>query len=164
MPTNFFVLSSGAMDRAEAELQALHANVRVRNSMLMDHGGYVFLSLGVFPYLPPQDMGAIIAGAFASLNNLTQLTATSDLTVKFHGSPIGCLLFLPVTYRTMLAVNFDDETSDEKTIRQHSANVVAVLRPMIEQDETLKQEQGEELPFSSVQFIEERLNHLFDGL
>lgn len=164
MPGEVFIISSGAMDRIEEQMRALLERVRVKNSLLLDRGGYVFHYAGSFPFLPPQEMGAIVSGAFASLNTLVSMSAANELTVKFHHSPLGCLLLSPVTGRTLLAISFDDEVGSESDIIAEALRFVSAIKPHIEVDETDHDVVPGELPFSSVMFIEERLNELFDQI
>lgn len=177
MSSNFFMISSGAMDRAEEAMRELVKGAGVRNSLLLDHGGYVFLHQGAFPFLPPQEMGAVISGAYASLNTLVSMTAASDLTVKFHDTPIGSLLLSQVTRRIILAVAFDEVPASsagkagtppgvtaEDAARAAARAFIKRVRPLIEADETVESGEEKHLPFSSVQYIEERLSDLFDEI
>lgn len=160
----FIYLSTEVIDQAEEELERLMQRLPVRNAMMMDHGGYVFLTAGVFPLLPAQEMGAVVSGAYASLNTLAAMAAATQLTIRFHGSPMGSLMILQLTSRILFSVAFDTTRVDEEELRREVNGIALRLRPHIVHDETQPIREEEQLRFSSIQYIEERLNELFEGL
>jgi hypothetical protein len=163
--STFIFLSTEVIDEAEEELTRLLQRLPVRNAMMMDHGGYVFLSEGTFTLLPPQEMGAIVSGAYASLNTLAAMAAATQLTIRFHGSPMGSLMMVPLSHRILFSVSFDADRVDEEELRREVTGIVKRLKPRVEDDETKSViDDAHRLPFSSIQFIEDRLNELFDGL
>jgi hypothetical protein len=146
-------------------MERIHERTAVHSSLMMDVSGYVFFHHGPFPFLPPQEFGVIVSASYMALKSLSSMTAAKDLTVKFHDSPIGAVMISQITNRIILAFVFDEMAADESQIRDQMGSVTKEMKEhFAEQLDTSENSSKRRPPVSSVRFIEEKLDEIFNEL
>ncbi|MFH0793919.1 MAG: hypothetical protein V2A74_07800 [bacterium] len=157
MNKEFFVLSEKALNVIEKALTEMLQDEEIRSALFVDRTGYIIAHRGKLSHKTAEELGVITAGFVACLNSLSSISKSENMSIKFHSNRVENLHFRSVTPRTFLAVFFDPELPD--SIVEKLATVFAeTVEPALDEEET------EGVSFGSLEFIEEKLNELFEDL
>ncbi len=149
-----FAISKETIEIIEKHLQRLIKIAKPKCAFLFERSGYIICSKGEFEFLQPEDMGATAAGALAALQNMVNLTNSKEQTITFYNTNVDKIHFAMVTNRVFLAVLYDSETTNKK-IRDAVKEFLRIINPYLTSDES------KHVTFSSVQYINDKLNELF---
>jgi len=157
MNKEFFVLSERSLNVIEGAMTQMLRDEEIRSALFVDRTGYIIAHRGKLSYKTAEELGVITAGFVACLNSLSSISKTERMTIKFHNNKVENLHFRAATPRTFLAVFFDPELPDS-IVEKLASTFTEVVVPALDEEEP------EGVSFGSVEFIEEKLNELFEDL
>jgi hypothetical protein len=141
------------LDRVEKQMGSVMQETHCAAVMLIDRSGLVIAATGQMPMHPDQ-MGAMAASVYLAMGAMIRASQTDEFIVHLPASNAR-FLFRYVDQRLFLCA-FCSDTASETLVRAGLEELAHGARNALSDNGTAKRR------LQSVDFIEEKLNELFD--
>ena len=141
------------LDRIEKQMERIMRETRCAAVMLIDRSGLVIAATGQIPMHPDQ-MGAMAASVYMAMGAMIKASRTDEFVVHLPASKTR-FLFRYVDQRLFLCGFFGD-TASETLVRAGIEELANGARNALSEKSTSSRK------MEAVDFIEEKLNELFD--
>jgi predicted regulator of Ras-like GTPase activity (Roadblock/LC7/MglB family) len=158
------VIYQEQIDDIERTLRRLIKDAQAKCVLLVDKDGHLITRQGFTQSLDTTALAALLAGSFASTQEIARLVGEPEFSVLFHQGKKDHIHITLVGERSILAVIFDDRTTIGM-VRLYAKEIAEDLNQILssekQEESQSKNEPGKEVDTEFSSTVETRLDDIF---
>lgn len=158
------VIYEEQIEKIEKALSRLIKDAQAKCVLLVDKDGHLITRQGFTQSLDTTALAALLAGSFASTQEIARLVGEPEFSVLFHQGKKDHIHITLVGERTILAVIFDDRTTIGMVrlyAKESSGNLERIFSSANRQDRQTEGEKKTDLDSEFSTSLESRLDDIF---
>lgn len=155
-----YALSYRVLDILTIELERLVVDTNARCALVIDRTGCIMASAGEFGSLNSSSLGATAAATIAALNSMVSRASSPEVSVDFYGADVDRIHFVVLEERLVLCLIHSRNVAPAN-VRTASRAFVDAVATVIGEERNRKPDRKEKNVVKSVQYIESKLDELF---
>ena len=160
MNSSDLVIYEDQIEKIDKTLIRLIKGAEAKCALLVDKDGYLITRQGFTHSLDTTALAALLAGSFASTQEIARLVGEPEFSVLFHQGKKDHIHLCLIGDRTILAVIFDDRTTIGM-VRLYAKEVSEDLTRILSSAEKNKESKKTKLDSEFVRSAENKLDDIF---
>lgn len=160
MNSNDLVIYEDQIEKIDKALIKLIKDAEAKCALLVDKDGYLITRQGFTHSLDTTALAALLAGSFASTQEIARLVGEPEFSVLFHQGKKDHIHLCLIGDRTILAIIFDDRTTIGM-VRLYAREVSEDLTKILSSTEKNKESKNTKLDSEFARSVENKLDDIF---